>query len=52
MGPAILSIHSLSNGGKMVFFVLATVLSWCIDLGTLRFQSDSDKELEILLLRR
>ena len=36
----------------MVFFVLATVLSWCIDLGTLRFQSDRDKELEILLLRR
>ena len=36
----------------MVFFVLATLLSWCIDLGTLRFQSDRDKELEILLLRR
>ena len=36
----------------MVFFVLATLLSWCIDLGTLRFQSDRDKDLEILLLRR
>ena len=36
----------------MVFFVLATLLSWCIDLGTLRFQSDRNKELEILLLRR
>jgi hypothetical protein len=36
----------------MVFYVLATLLSWLIDLGTLQFQSDSDKELEILLLRR
>ena len=36
----------------MVFFVLALLLSWLIDLGTLRFQSDRDKELEILLLRR
>ena len=36
----------------MVFFVLATLLSWFIDLGTFRFQSDRDKDLEILLLRR
>jgi transposase InsO family protein len=36
----------------MVFFVLAALLSWLIDLGTLRVQSDRDKELEILLLRR
>jgi len=26
----------------MVFFVLATLLSWCIDRGTLRFQSNRD----------
>jgi putative transposase len=36
----------------MVFFVLATLLSWLVDIGTLRLQSDRDKELEILLLRR
>jgi hypothetical protein len=36
----------------MVFFVLATLLSWLFDLGTLRLQSDRDKELEILLPRR
>ena len=30
----------------MVFFVLAALLSWCIDLGTLRLQSDRDKERE------
>jgi putative transposase len=36
----------------MVFFVLASLLSWLVDLGTLRFQSERDKELEILLLRR
>jgi transposase InsO family protein len=51
-GPAMLSTVSLPHGGKMVFFVLAALLSWLIDLGTLRFQSDRDKELEILLLRR
>jgi hypothetical protein len=47
-----LSTESLVDGGKMVFIVLATLLSWLIDLGTLRFRSDRDKELEILLLRR
>jgi hypothetical protein len=47
-----LSAESLPAGGKMVFFVLATLLSWLIDLGTLRVQADRDKELEILLLRR
>jgi hypothetical protein len=36
----------------MVFFVLATLLSWCLDLRTLRFRSVRDKDLEILLLRR
>jgi transposase InsO family protein len=36
----------------MVFFVLATLLSWLVDLGTLRFQSAREKDLEILLLRR
>jgi transposase InsO family protein len=36
----------------MVYFVLASLLSWLVDLGTLRRQSDRDKELEILLLRR
>jgi hypothetical protein len=36
----------------MVCFVLATLLSWLVDLATLRVQSDRDKELEILLLRR
>jgi hypothetical protein len=46
-----LSTNSLPDGGKMVFIVLAALLSWLIDLGTLRFQSDRDKELEILLLR-
>jgi hypothetical protein len=40
------------QGGTMVFFVLPTLLSWLVDLGTLRFQSDRDKDLEILLLRR
>jgi hypothetical protein len=35
----------------MVFIVLAALLCWLIDLDTLRFQSDRDKELEILLLR-
>src|SRR5579883_914295 len=52
IGPGILSMHSLTAGGTMVFFVPATLLSWCIDLGTLGFQSDRDKELAILLLRR
>lgn len=36
----------------MFFFVLASMLSWLIDLGTLRWRSDRAKELEILLLRR
>jgi hypothetical protein len=36
----------------MVFFVLATLFSWPIDLGTLRFQSGRAKEVEILLVRR
>ncbi|HWE63308.1 MAG TPA: hypothetical protein VHB98_16450 [Chloroflexota bacterium] len=36
----------------MVFCLLASLLSWLIDLGTLRWQSDRAKELEILLLRR
>jgi hypothetical protein len=36
----------------MVCFMLATLLSWLVDLATLRVQSDRDKELEILLLRR
>lgn len=36
----------------MLFFVLACVLSWRIDLGTLRWRSDRAKDLEILLLRR
>jgi NAD(P)-dependent dehydrogenase (short-subunit alcohol dehydrogenase family) len=47
-----LSLEFASTGGTMIFFVIATQLSWLIDLGTLRFQSDRDKELEILLLRR
>jgi hypothetical protein len=47
-----LSTASASKGGTMVFFVLATLLSWLFDLGTLRFQSDRDKELEYLQLRR
>jgi hypothetical protein len=47
-----LSAEFASTGGTMVFFVLATLFSWLIDLGTLRFQSGRDKELEILLLRR
>jgi hypothetical protein len=47
-----LSTDSVVDGGKMVFFVLAALLSWLVDLGTLRWQSDRDKELEILLLRR
>jgi hypothetical protein len=36
----------------MVFFVLASLLSWLIDLATLRIRSDRARELEILLLRR
>ena len=36
----------------MVFFVLASLLSWLVDLATLRFTSDRAKDLEILLLRR
>jgi hypothetical protein len=47
-----LSMESASKGGTMVFSMLATLLSWLIDLGALRFQSDGDKELESLLLRR
>jgi hypothetical protein len=36
----------------MIFFVLASWLSWLIDLATLRWRSDRAKDLEILLLRR
>jgi hypothetical protein len=36
----------------MFFFVLASLLSWLVDLATLRLRSARDKELEILLLRR
>jgi transposase InsO family protein len=36
----------------MIFFLLASVLSWLIDLATLRFRSDQAKDIEILLLRR
>jgi hypothetical protein len=43
-----LSTEPIFDGGMMVFFVLATLLSWLIDLGTLRLRSDRDKDLEIL----
>jgi hypothetical protein len=36
----------------MLFFVIASVLSWVIDLATLRWRPDRAKDLEILLLRR
>jgi transposase InsO family protein len=47
-----LSTDSVVDGGKMLFFVLASLLSWLVDLATLRFRSDRAKDLEILLLRR
>jgi hypothetical protein len=48
---ATLGTESLSDGGKLVYFMLAALLSWLIDLGTLRVQSDR-AEVELLLLRR
>jgi hypothetical protein len=36
----------------MLFFALATLLSWLVDLATLRMRSDRAKDLEVLLLRR
>ncbi len=47
-----LSADSVEDGGDMILFVLAAFLSWLVNLGTLRLQSDRDKELEIFLLRR
>ncbi len=35
----------------MLFYVLAALLSWLVDLATLRLRSDRSKDLEILLLR-
>jgi hypothetical protein len=39
-----LSTESASKGGAMVFYMLATLLLWLIDLGALRFQSDGDED--------
>jgi hypothetical protein len=36
----------------MLCYALASLLSWLVDLATLRLRSDRSKELEILLLRR
>jgi hypothetical protein len=36
----------------MFFFALASLLSWIVDLATLRFRSNRAKEREILLLHR
>jgi hypothetical protein len=47
-----LSTNPVVGGGEIVLFVLASMLSWLVDLATLPWQSDRDKALEILLLRR
>jgi hypothetical protein len=47
-----LSADPQVDGGEMICFAPASLLSWLGYRATLRFRSDRAKDLEILLLRR